>query len=163
MNVGVMFFFPENVKSYNVCMGKVENYFFNINNFYEEAPTGPLTNVPWTNPYRFKLFWENFWEIKILKYLTFCRWLLGILYNSFIIIVPYCYVKIYYFRKNLKTPGTRTGSVDKDMEKRKKRNIVTFSYNMLVWIIEALFAVIVSRVYILFLFDYYPQWAGVGY
>ena len=84
----------------------------------------------------------------ILKYLAFCRWLLGILYNSFIIIVPYCYVKIYYFRKNLKTPGTRTGSVDKDMEKRKKRNIVTFSYNMLVWIIEALFAVIVSRVHL---------------
>lgn len=60
-------------------------------------------------------------------------------YNFFIVIVPYCYVKIYYFCKNLKIPAMDNNLV----QKRKKRNIVTFSYNMLVWIIEALFAVIV--------------------
>ena len=52
LNVGVIFLFPSSVKSYNVCMGRVETYFFNINNFYEETSTGPLTNIPWTNPYR---------------------------------------------------------------------------------------------------------------
>ena len=68
------------------------------------------------------------------------RWLLVVQYNFFIVIVPYCYVNIYVFCKNLKIPATDINVV----EKRKKRNIVTFSYNMLVWIIEALFAVIVS-------------------
>ena len=70
-------------------------------------------------------------------------------YNFFIVIVPYCYVNIYYFRKNLKIPGTDKNVV----EKRKKRNIVTFSYNMLVWIIEALLTIIVriaSTSFILF-------------
>ena len=57
----------------------------------------------------------------------------------FIIIVPYCYVKIYYFRKNLKIPGSNKDAMDRN----KKRNIVTFTYNMLVWIIEALSAAIV--------------------
>ena len=78
-----------------------------------------------------------------------CRWLLVFQYNFFIVIVPYCYVNIYYFRKNLKIPGTDKNVV----EKRKKRNIVTFSYNMLVWIIEALLTIIVriaSTSFILF-------------
>ena len=58
----------------------------------------------------------------------------------FIIVVPYCYVKIYYFRKNLKIPGNNKDAMERN---NKKRNIVTFTYNMLVWIIEALSAVIV--------------------
>ena len=68
-------------------------------------------------------------------------------YNFFIVIVPYCYINIYVFCKNLKIPAT-----DKNLvERRKKRNIVTFSYNMLVWIIEALFAVIVRISFISFI------------
>ena len=52
VNVEVIFLFPNSVKSYSVCMGRLETYFFNIDNFYEKMATGPLTNIPWTNPYR---------------------------------------------------------------------------------------------------------------
>lgn len=64
-------------------------------------------------------------------------------YNSFIFIVPYCYIKIYRYRKNLTIPGS--GQRQKDLIKfRKLRNIVTFSYNITIWIVETLSALFVQ-------------------
>ena len=51
---------------------------------------------------------------------------------SFVPLVPCCYVKIYRFRKNQK----ELGIAEKEMKNRKRRNIVTFSYNMTIWLLD---------------------------
>ena len=74
------------------------------------------------------------------------RWLVYTLYFSFIVIVPFCYIKIFQYRKNLTIPGS--GQTQKEMTKfRKSRNIVTFSYNITIWILETLSAILVQTVY----------------
>ena len=74
------------------------------------------------------------------------RWLVYTLYFSFIVIVPFCYIKIFQYRKNLTIPGS--GQTQKEMTKfRKSRNIVTFSYNITIWIFETLSAILVQSVY----------------
>ena len=71
------------------------------------------------------------------------RWLVYTLYFSFIIIVPFCYIKIFKHRKNLTIPGS--GQTQKEMTKfRKSRNIVTFSYNITIWILETLAVILVQ-------------------
>ena len=55
-------------------------------------------------------------------------------------IVPYCYVKIYFKRKNQKVPGLNK---EKETLRRRKRNAVTFKYNMIIWLME-LCSVLVS-------------------
>ena len=84
----------------------------------------------------------------LLKYLLPFRWLMAIFYLSFIIIVPFCYIKIYRYRRNLIVPGfgQRTAETTKF---RKSRNIVTFAYNITIWIVEA-----VSTFIVVFLFLY---------
>ena len=70
----------------------------------------------------------------ILCYLH--RWLMAGFYLSFIIIVPSCYVKIYRYRQILIVPGS--GQRNAEVTKfRKSRNIVTFSYNITIWSVEA--------------------------
>ena len=71
---------------------------------------------------------------------------MAVFYLSFIIIVPFCYIKIYRYRRNLVVPGLgqRTAETTKF---RKSRNIVTFSYNITIWIVEA-----VSTFIVVFLF-----------
>ena len=59
------------------------------------------------------------------------------LYFSFIIIVPFCYIKIFWYRKNLTVPGS--GKTQRELTKmRKSRNIVTFFYNITIWSVETL-------------------------
>ena len=57
------------------------------------------------------------------------RWLIFSLFYSYIVIVPLCYTRIYKFRKAMKKMGN-------DFEKRQKRNVVTFRYNMFIWAAE---------------------------
>ena len=57
------------------------------------------------------------------------RWLIFSLFYSYIVIVPLCYTRIYKFRKAMKKIGN-------DFEKRQKRNVVTFRYNMFIWAAE---------------------------
>ena len=65
------------------------------------------------------------------------RWILNLLYYTYIIILPYCYIKIYTFRKKMVVPGIGP-SQKKIQKKRKQKNIVTFSYNMTIWLTETL-------------------------
>ena len=58
-----------------------------------------------------------------------CRWLIFSLFYSYIVIVPLCYTRIYKLRKAMKKMGN-------DFEKRQKRNVVTFRYNMFIWAAE---------------------------
>ena len=57
------------------------------------------------------------------------RWLIFSLFYSYIVIVPLCYTRIYKLRKAMKKMGN-------DFEKRQKRNVVTFKYNMFIWAAE---------------------------
>ena len=57
------------------------------------------------------------------------RWLIFSLFYSYIVIVPLCYTRIYKLRKAMKKMGN-------DFEKRQKRNVVTFRYNMFIWAAE---------------------------
>ena len=70
---------------------------------------------------------------------------MAVFYLAFMIIVPFCYVKIYLYRRNLIVPGLgkRTAEVTKF---RRSRNIVTFSYNITIWSVEAVSTFIVSIV-----------------
>ena len=51
---------------------------------------------------------------------------------SFVPLVPYCYVRIYCFRKNQK----KLGLPETETKYRKRRNIVTFQYNMTIWLLD---------------------------
>ena len=75
-----------------------------------------------------------------------CRWILNLLYYNYIIIVPYCYVNIYRFRKNMVVPGQNQ---EKLQETRRKKNIVTFWYNMTIWMAEVLSIGLIVRYNIL--------------
>ena len=78
-----------------------------------------------------------YWYWWIINNRFIFRWLVYTLYFSYIIIVPFCYIKIFRYRKNLTIPGS--GQTQKEMTKfRKSRNIVTFSYNITIWILETL-------------------------
>ena len=71
---------------------------------------------------------------------------------SFVPLVPYCYVRIYRFRKNQKKLGIKeeetkyrenfdkfhdcTSIIKQFQPCRKRSNIVTFSYNMTIWMLD---------------------------
>ena len=81
-------------------------------------------------------------------YFVLFRWLMAGFYLSFLIIVPFCYVKIYRYRQNLKVPGS--GQRNAEVIKfRRSRNIVTFSYNITIWSVEAVSTCIVILRYII--------------
>ena len=63
------------------------------------------------------------------------RWILNLLYFTYIVIVPFCYVNIYRFRDAQVVPGQNK---EKLQETRRKKNIVTFWYNMTIWMAEVL-------------------------
>ena len=64
------------------------------------------------------------------------RWLHWMLNYSYMIIVPYCYIKIFLFRKNRVTPGEKTAVGKKEDKRKKKRNVVTFKINISIFILE---------------------------
>ena len=70
------------------------------------------------------------------------RWLHWILNYSYMIIVPYCYIRIFLFRKNRVAPGEKTMVVKREEIRKRKRNAVTFKYNISIWILETFSAFI---------------------
>ena len=114
MNTGI-------TKRYNRCMGKEEQYYFNIAFFLDEPIGGPLYKLPVWHPYRLVIM---------------C------LYYFYIVLVPYAYIKIFMFRKNQRTKGL----AEKDNMTWKRRNIVSTGYNMVVWLVEGLVMLMVSSI-----------------
>ena len=107
----------------------------------KKSTLDPSQTSPWHVPTSKQLQFVSFAHSSIiLRY--FHRWLMAGFYLSFIIIVPFCYVKIYRYRKILIVPGS--GQRNAEMTKfRKSRNIVTFSYNITIWSVEAVSAFVV--------------------
>ena len=68
------------------------------------------------------------------------RWIHWILFYSYMLIVPYCYVRIFLYRHKKVKPGTASSVGKKDEIHRKHRNFVTFKYNISIWLME-IFAV----------------------
>ena len=66
-------------------------------------------------------------------------------YSSYIIIVPFCYTKIFIFRRNHVMPGQGKHH-EEQVKKRRKRNNVTYGSNMSVWVVEATSSVLVRSV-----------------
>ena len=109
---------PGITKHYNRCMGKEEQYFFNLPDFLDESTGGPMYSLPIWHPFRLVILF---------------------LFDSYLVLVPYAYLKIFLFRKNLKMKKSNHSSL-------KKRNIVSTGYNMTVWIVEGIVALMV-RIY----------------
>ena len=65
------------------------------------------------------------------------RLIILILFDSYLVLVPIAYLKIFIFRKNLKIQKSNYTS-------HKKRNIVSTGYNMTVWIVEGIVSLLVS-------------------
>ena len=61
------------------------------------------------------------------------------MFYSYMLIVPYCYVRIFIYRHMRVKPGS-AGAGNKDELHRKHRNFVTFKYNISIWLME-IFAV----------------------
>ena len=110
---------PGITKHYNRCMGKEEQYFFNIPDFLDESTGGPMYSLPIWHPFRLIIL---------------------ILFDSYLVLVPIAYLKIFIFRKNLKIQKSNYTS-------HKKRNIVSTGYNMTVWIVEGIVSLLVSVAY----------------
>ena len=102
-------------RRYNICMGREEAYLYKDLDFLDNLWKGPLSGVSKTD--------------------TIFSWTLNLLYCSYTVIVPCCYVNIYRFRKNMVVPGQNQ---EKLQETRRKKNIVTFWYNMTIWMAEVL-------------------------
>ena len=79
------------------------------------------------------------------------RSIYNLLYFSYIVIVPYSYVKIYQYRRTRVVPGSGE-SQERLQENRRQRNVVTFGYNMTIWLAETISAGLVvntrKRIYI---------------
>ena len=55
---------------------------------------------------------------------------------SYIPIVFFCYTRIYLFRNNKVSPGEKTAVGKREEIRKKKRNAVTFKYNISIWLLE---------------------------
>ena len=58
------------------------------------------------------------------------------------IIIAYCYIGIFLLRNNKVTPGEKTMVGKREEIRKRKRNAVTFKYNISIWILETFSAVI---------------------
>ena len=72
------------------------------------------------------------------------RWLLWSTYCGYILVVPFCYTRIFIFRKFYKHPGSDKHQED-NLRQRRRRNVVSFSCNMAIWGVEALATCVVSE------------------
>ena len=107
-------------KVYNRCMGKEEQFYFNIPFFLDESDAwGTYNRLPIWNPYR------------LINLLLF--------FLSFFL-APYAYLRIFYFRKKLRGEGLN----EKEKLRRKKKNLVSTGYNMAIWLFEGFVLIFVS-------------------
>ena len=84
-------------RRYNICMGKEEAYLYKDLDFLNEKHLGPLSGISMKDPSRRGLIeMVLFYSLKIVF-----RWIINLLYFTYIILVPYCYIKIFRFRKVL--------------------------------------------------------------
>ena len=91
----------------------------------------------------------------------FFRWIQLLFLLCFTLVVPYCYLRIYFVRyQNTKSKyicpcrrdllsfaSRRNQVVPENKEKkefRRQRNVVTFSWNMIIWILELLVSIMIS-------------------
>ena len=113
--------FKEKTKRYTRCMGREEEFFYNIPFFLEQPRGGPLNNLSIWHPVRLYLV---------------------VIYNVYIVVVPIAYIKIFRFRK-------LDSSVISEEVKlfRKRRNIVSTWYNMAVWLAEGVVTILVRSLW----------------
>jgi hypothetical protein len=101
-------------------MGTEERFLYNIPSFMEESVGGVWNNLPIWHPIRVaQMLW---------------------IFLS-VVLVSVAYLQIFYFRKNMKA----TGLSERVIKKRKRRNIVSTSYNFAVWLADGLAIVMVRR------------------
>jgi hypothetical protein len=103
------------------CEQKIEQFHYNITDFYEEFRFGRSFTLPFYHPYRV---------------------IVNICFFGDMILVPLFYLKIYTFRKKLneKNVGLSKAAV----MLRKRRNLVTMKFNLFTWIWETSSMLIVA-------------------
>ena len=109
-------------KRYMRCMGRAEQYLFNIPFFLDEKVGGHFTVLPVTHPFRLSLYF---------------------FYCIYLAVVPYAYIQIYKFRRK----NTQPGISEREKMFRKKRNIVSFRYNIAIYFIECFATIMVHALY----------------
>ena len=95
------------------CEQKIEQFHYNITDFYEEFRFGSSFTLPFFHPY-----------LVLVKISFFAD----------IILVPFFYLKIYIFRKKLNEQNV--GLSKAAVMLRKRRNLVTMKFNLFTWIWE---------------------------
>ena len=65
------------------------------------------------------------------------------IYCGYILVVPFCYIRIFIYRKFYKFPGS--GNHEDELRRRRRRNVVSFSCNMAIWLVEAVCTCVVSH------------------
>ena len=134
--------FPTAFQRFLECSGKEEVFKYDLTDFYNVKSAGALTNLEMFSVSRYILSRTIFFESnQIIYYLH--RILLTIIYTLYIFVVPFCYIRVYIFRRNHVSPGTGKSHQDR-VEHQRKRNHVTFSYNMVIWLIEVVSTIIVG-------------------
>ena len=85
--------------------------------FFDESMGGPMYKLPVWHPFRLVILF---------------------LFDIYLILVPYTYIKIFTFRINLRKNQKQDTSL-------KRRNIMSTGYNIAVWFVEALVTLMVSN------------------
>ena len=106
--------YKENYRTYLECVGRVFQYHFDVQDFLFD---GREKGIVWILPF--------FHPVRVLCNLMF---------YSYIIIVPVGYFKIYSFTRNQAT--TVIGLNESSRLRRKRLNIVTTRFNLIIWILE---------------------------
>ena len=112
---------------------------YNLEDFYQTKFIGPLTNMNIASLSRYFYINDIQWSV-----IAFTRIMLLFFYFAYIIVVPYCYLRIYLFRRKHKMPGEPSKAQQAVLDQRRKRNHVTFLSNMIIWLIETICSVIVG-------------------
>ena len=134
--------FPTAFQRFLECSGKEEVFKYDLDDFYHVKSLGPLTNLETFSISRYFHAKLQVPQIKMFKSLL-PRIMLQSVYLLYIFVVPFCYTRIYIFRRNHIKPGSGKRHQER-VEIQRRRNHVTFSYNMIIWIIEATCTIIVG-------------------
>ena len=106
--------YRENYKPYLECVGRVFQFHFDVQDFlFDGRKKGLVWILPLIHP------------VRVLSNLMFF---------SYILIVPFGYIKIYSFTQN--QAMTVIGLNESSRLRRKRRNIVTTRFSLIIWILE---------------------------
>ena len=122
------FIHRRNIQTCLTCVGRMELFVFDLRNHFPPLIGGDIIKLPLSNPFRH------------------CIYVVG---YAFLFIVPFCYFKIFKFRRkqDISIKGSQrtvlrlsintiSGIDERARSRRKKKNIFSARINCIAWIME---------------------------